>query len=212
MNDVKSYLFDFDGTLVDSMETWAGVHMQALRDGGIPVPDDFVNTITPLGNYRASIYTLSLGLSTPLEQYLETVRDTLFAAYSTRIEAKPGVVETLLRLRQEGARLQVFTASPHLYVDVCLQRLGLWDLFENVWSIDDFGMTKGQVEIYQAAAERLGLPVSACAMVDDNYTAIATAKAAGMRTIAVYDTLSASSEPALRETADVYLTRYDEWK
>ena len=60
------YIFDFDGTLVDSMPTWAGVHINALKNGGIPVPDGFVNTITPLGNYRASQYTVSLGLDISL--------------------------------------------------------------------------------------------------------------------------------------------------
>ena len=55
------YLFDFDGTLVDSMPTWSGVHVNALKSAGIPVPADFVQTITPLGNYRASQYTISLG-------------------------------------------------------------------------------------------------------------------------------------------------------
>ena len=210
MDGAKAYLFDFDGTLVDSMETWAGAHIQALRDGGIPVPENFVNTITPPGNYRASVYTLSLGLDTPLDVYLDKLSRSLYASYSTVIGLKPGVDALLRRLRGEGARLAVLTASPHLYVDVCLQRLGVYGLFEHVWSIDDFGLTKGEPEIYRAAAGRLGVTVADCVMVDDNYTAIATAAAAGMQTLAVYDKLSADMEGAMRGVAGRYIRDYAE--
>ena len=46
------YLFDFDGVLVDSMEFWAGLHKQTLLSAGIPIPEDFVETITKLGKNR----------------------------------------------------------------------------------------------------------------------------------------------------------------
>ena len=41
-------LFDFDGTLVDSMPFWAGTHIKALTEGGIPCPENYAQTITPL--------------------------------------------------------------------------------------------------------------------------------------------------------------------
>ena len=63
-------IFDFDGTLVDSMPYWAGAHIEALREAGIAVPEGFVNTITPLGNLGASKHTISLGLDVSLDEYL----------------------------------------------------------------------------------------------------------------------------------------------
>ena len=106
--------------------------------------------------------------------------------------------------------MHVLTASPHLYVDPCLQRLGVYDLFEKVWTIDDFGMTKAQTEIYQEAANRLEAAIENCTMVDDNYTAIATAQKAGMQTLAVYDASSAASEEALSKLADRYIYDFKE--
>lgn len=192
------------------MPTWTGVHMRALREAGIAVPEDFVETITPLGNYNASKYTISLGLEVQLEDYLENVSRVLYTEYTTRIGLKPNVREALLRLKQEGVHVHVLTASPHLYVDPCLQRAGVYDLFENVWSIDDFGLTKAQPEIYREAAKRLSADITDCTMVDDNFTAISTAKAAGMRTLAVFDESSRNSEAALRDTADRYIYDFAE--
>ncbi len=206
----KHYLFDFDGTLVDSMPTWAGAHIKALEDAGIPVPADFVETITPLGNYRASEYTISLGLDISLEDYLEQLSKYLYGEYTTRILLKPHVREVLEKLKGEGVAVHVLTASPHLYVDPCLKRLEVYDLFEKVWTIDDFGMTKAQPEIYQEAARRLEAEVGDCTMVDDNFTAISTAQKAGMQTLAVYDGTSANSEAALSELADRYIRDFDE--
>ncbi|MBR6793188.1 MAG: HAD family phosphatase [Clostridia bacterium] len=206
----KHYLFDFDGTLVDSMPTWAGMHIRALEDAGITVPENFVETITPLGNYRASEYTVSLGLDISLEDYLERLSKALYHEYTTHIVLKPHVKEILTKLKSEGIAVHVLTASPHLYVDPCLQRLGVYDLFEKVWTIDDFGMTKAQTEIYQEAANRLEAAIENCTMVDDNYTAIATAQKAGMQTLAVYDASSAASEEALSKLADRYIYDFKE--
>jgi len=203
-------LFDFDGVLVDSMEIWAGMHMQTLRDANIPIPDNFVETITPLGNYHGARYTLSLGLDIPLDQYLSEINKKLFNAYTTHIHLKEYVKEALSVLHQEHISLNVLTASPHLYVDPCLQRNDIYNLFDHVWTIDDFNLTKAQPEIYRKAAERLGSDVGQCIMFDDNFTAISTAKKAGIRTVAVYDSTSKMTEQALKETADRYIYSFKE--
>ena len=108
-------------------------------------------------------------------------------AYREAIPAKEGVPQTLRELRREGYSLSVLTATPHPLVDDCLCRLGLYDLFDRVWSCDDFGMSKNTPDIFRAAAERLESTPDGCIMLDDNITALTNAKAAGMGTIGVYD-------------------------
>ena len=202
------YIFDFDGTLVDSMDTWAGAHIQALRDAGISCPDGFVKTITPLGNLQASKYTLSLGINMTLEEYLEILNTRLFDGYNNTILLKDGVAETLAKLKQDGSSINVLTASPHKYLDICLKRLGVFDLFDNVWSIDDFGHTKSETIIYEMTAERLNTVCSDCIFVDDNYTAVLTAKQAGMNCIAVYDKFSSDYIEDMKKIADKYVFEF----
>lgn len=204
------YIFDFDGTLVDSMPTWSGVHVNALKSAGIPVPDDFVQTITPLGNYRASQYTISLGLDVSLESYLDFVSKTLYEAYTTRIELRSGVKEKLSELKKAGHSLNVLTASPHHYLDPCLRRHGIYDLFDKVWTIEDFGYTKAQTIIYTEAAQRLGAPMEGCVFVDDNAGAVATAKTAGMYTVGIFDETSKDFAPQLKAVSDLYIEDFSQ--
>ena len=204
------YLFDFDGTLVDSMPTWSGVHITALKNANIPVPDDFVQTITPLGNYRASQYTISLGLEISLEAYLSHVSQTLYDAYTTRIPLRHGVTEKLLELKNDGHSLNVLTASPHHYLDPCLRRHGIFDFFDNVWTIDDFGYTKAQTIIYTEAARRLGAPVEGCVFVDDNASAVSTARKAGMYTVGIFDETSKDFAPQLKAASHLYIEDFSQ--
>ena len=205
-----TYIFDFDGTLVDSMPTWAGAHIQALKDGGIPCPDGFVKTITPLGNIRAAQYTISLGLKKTLQEYLEVFDSRLWEGYNVTIPLKNGVAETLKKLKTEGDSLNVLTASPHKFLDPCLKRLGVFDLFQNIWSIDDFGHTKSETILFEMAAERLNTVCSECIFVDDNINAIETAKKAGMKTVAVYDKFSEDYIEQLKAVADKFAYNFDD--
>lgn len=203
-----TYIFDFDGTLVDSMPIWAGAHIKALEDGGIDCPEGFVKTITTLGNSRASQYTISLGLKITLEEYLKVLDSRLWEGYNITIPLKNGVKETLEKLKSEGHSLNVLTASPHKFLDPCLKRLGIFDLFQNVWSIDDFGYTKSETILFEKTAESLGTVCNDCIFVDDNLNAIETAKKSGMKTVAIYDKSSDDYVEDMKKIADLYVYNF----
>ena len=120
------------------------------------------------------------------------------------------MVKVLEKLKADGASLNVLTASPHLTLDPCLKRIGIYDLFDNVWSCDDFKTTKADPEIYRMAAEKIGVPAETVLFLDDNYNADKTAKEAGMKVCGVYDDSSAEYEEEIRDIADYYIKDFSE--
>ena len=131
-------------------------------------------------------------------------------AYTNKIEAKDTVIETLLKLKERGDSLNVLTASPHSALDTCLKRLGIFDIFDNVWSCDDFGTTKADPEIYKMAAERIGVPVEEVLFLDDNLGADKTAKTAGMKVCGVYDDSSKEYIEEIKKSTDYYIYDFSE--
>ena len=61
--ETRAYLFDFDGTLVDSMPTFVSVMLRILDEHGIKYGDDIVKIITPLGYLGTAEYYRKLGIS-----------------------------------------------------------------------------------------------------------------------------------------------------
>ncbi len=202
---MKNYLFDFDGTLVDSMPTYVCAMLRILDENGIAYGDDIVKIITPLGLKGTADYYLKLGVKWSREEILEKMLAYMTEAYENTIEAKPCVIETLKALVARGDRLHVLTASPHSSLDPCLKRLGIYDLFVNVWSCDDFNTTKADPEIYRMAAERIGASVEEILFLDDNLNADTTAKSAGMKVCGVFDESSREYTAEIRAVTDFYI-------
>ena len=164
----------------------------------------------------AEIYSIAkyfvdeLGIKLSLEELGEIMGKYAYEEYAYNIPAKNNVIETLKKLKEQGASLNVLTASPHLTLDACLKRLGLFDIFDNVWSCDDFNTTKADPEIYRMAAEKIGVPVKEVLFLDDNYNADKTAKEAGMKVCGVYDDSSKDYEDEIRSITDFYIKDFSE--
>ena len=204
------YIFDMDGTLIDSMDAFGGAMIKFLEDNNIEYPSDIVKIITPLGFKGSAEYFLTLGSKKSVPEMLEDFKNYMIDPYTKTIPEKGGVTETLLRLKKEGHSLNVLTASPHVTLDPCLKRLGLYELFENVWSCDDFGIPKSNPEIYIEAAKRLGADVTNCIFIDDNVNAVKTAKAAGMHSWGIFDKSSADYVDEMKEISEKYIYTFSE--
>ena len=205
-----TYLFDFDGTLVDSMPTYASLMLRILDENSISYGDDIVKIITPLGYHGTAEYFIKLGLNKSKEELVATTNAYALEEYTNNISAKENVISVLKSLKKKGADLNVLTASPHSMLDVCLKRLGIYDIFTNVWSCDDFNTTKANPDIYKLVAEKLGKPISEILFLDDNYNADKTAKQAGMSVCGVYDSFSDEYVSDIKNITDHYIYDFSE--
>lgn len=203
---MKDLVFDFDGTLVDSMPTWGGKMLRILNEAGVSYPENIIEIITPLGDLGAARYFREhLGVKESEEALLFKMDAYALPKYRDEILEKAGVREALSELRRRGHRLFVLTASPHRMLDPCLERLGLAPLFEGVFSCDDFATTKANPEIYDRLCERIGSQKEDLVFFDDNLGACKTAVSAGVRAVGVYDPSGEKFTEALKRLCGDYV-------
>lgn len=208
--NMHTYLFDFDGTLVDSMPTYAAMMLGILEENGVAHEKDIIKITTPLGYAKTAELFHDMGLALKKEEILAVMNERAVKAYTYDVPAKAHVIDMLCCLKARGDHLNVLTASPHAMLDPCLKRLGIYDLFENVWSCDDFSTTKADPAIYHMAASRIGRPVDEIWFLDDNLGADTTAKAAGMRVCGVYDDSSAEYVQEMKNVCDAYIEDFSQ--
>lgn len=206
----EAYLFDFDGTLVDSMPSFVSVMLRILDENGIKYKNDIVKIITPLGYAGTAAYFQKMGVLLSETEMIKIMNEYIYDEYAYKIQAKQNVVSTITELKKRGADLNILTASPHSVLDICLKRLGIYDLFNNVWSCDDFKTTKSDPSIYKKVAEKLGKPVDSILFLDDNCNAGKTAKIAGMKACGVFDDSSAEYIDEIKSVADYYIYDFAE--
>lgn len=207
---MNTYLFDFDGTLVDSMPTYVSSMLRILDENNISYGEDIVKIITPLGLVGTAKYYIEMGVNSTVEELVSKMKEYMLDEYLYNIPAKKNVVSVLKELKSRGASLNVLTASPHTTLDPCLKRIGIYDLFDNVWSCDDFNTTKADPNIYITVAERIGERVENILFLDDNLNADKTAKQAGMLVGGVYDDSSKEYVDEMKKATDYYICDFSE--
>ncbi|MBP3360148.1 MAG: HAD family phosphatase [Clostridia bacterium] len=208
---MNTFLFDFDGTLVDSMPTYGRIIIKILDKYGVQYADDIIKIVTPLGFPGTAKYmTENMGVKVAQKELIDLMNEYLYYEYANNIPAKNNVTDVLKKLKQSGADLNVLTASPHVTIDPCLKRLGIFDLFRNVWSCDDFKTTKADPGIYKAAAEKIGQSVENILFFDDNYNADKAAVSAGMKVCGVYDKSSEEYTEDIKSVCDYYIYDFSE--
>ena len=212
MKNKPVYVFDLDGTLVNSMPYFKRAMLSIADDEGLEYDDDLIKILTPLGYVGgAKYYIETYGVSATVEELCERVRARLVNEYTYNIKLKEGVREYLELLYAKGARLFVLTASPHSVTDVCLRNNGVFDMFEKVWSVEDFSLTKSDTRIFFEVAKTIGCECSDVHYFDDSLIALENAKAAGYLTYGVYDSQSEEEVTRMRdELSDVLVMSFKE--
>lgn len=203
-------IFDLDGTLVDSMPRYTQGILRILDEEGIPYEPDLIKVLTPLGYTKSAELYVTMGVPGTVETIVKRIENNLVYEYANNIPLKEGVGDYLRKRKSEGARLYVLTASPHIVTDICLQHNGVYDLFDEVWSVEDFGLSKSDVKLFHVVADTIGCSCSDIDFFDDNLTAVTNSKKAGNHVIGVCDRHSVEETAAMKAVVDQYIGSFKE--
>lgn len=208
---MKKLIFDFDGTLVDSMQGWADFIFDHLDNLHISYPDDIIKIVSPLGTRGAANYLIDLGVDSTVDDLLELMDSFALDEYTYRVPAKAHVIDKLKELKNAGYSLNILTACNHNLLDPCLKRLGIYDAFDNIWSCEeDLSMSKKEVELYTLVSKKLDSVCENCVFFDDNIGALTTAKESGMITVGVFDATSDDLIDEIKSITDKYIYDFSE--
>ncbi len=211
LSDFSGFIFDLDGTLLDSLWVWREVDIISLKRRGHDVPDDYAQAIAHLSFADAAKYTIErFQLSEAPEALMEEWYAMAMQEYHTRVMAKPYVREFLEQVRAQGIPMAAATASEHSLICPALERIGILDFFQNVTTIQEVTRDKSFPDIYLLAAERLGVAPENCVVCEDILAGIQSAKSAGFYTIGVEEPFSLPNREKIRQHADRYIESFAE--
>ena len=182
---IVAVVFDLDGVLVDSEQVWDEVREQlALERGGRwteHAQRDMMGMSAPeWSRYMHEVVGLP---ESPEEIDREVVRRML-ARYADGPPWLPGALETVRRVAATWP-IALASSSNRPVIDAVLAAGGIAQLFGATVSSEEVGRGKPAPDVYLEAAQRLGVAPGACTAVEDSHNGIRSAKAAGMRCVAI---------------------------
>jgi beta-phosphoglucomutase-like phosphatase (HAD superfamily) len=180
----KAYLFDCDGTIVDSMPLHYKAWQKALAEWNCEFPEALFYSWGGMP-VREIVATLNArqGLSIPTEE-LARRKEGLYFASLPQLEAVPEVLEHI-DLSHGKIPFAVVSGSTRESVTKSLEILGILDKFDTLVCAGDYTKSKPDPEPFLIAAERLGVAPGDCLVFEDTEMGIQSATAAGMASVKI---------------------------
>ena len=196
--NIKAIIFDMDGTIISSEHVWNAASLDLVRSRG------FTNfTIEEQHElhrrYECGGNPLNYAKAVKTEFDLSETLDQITA--ETQMRAKQGLANNLTfiegftsfhaKLGELEIKNGVATNCDIECFDVVIKSMNLKDFFgEHLYSADHVGRAKPDPAVFLHTAEKLGVEPSECVIFEDSLSGFRAAKAAGMRCIAVKNSLN----------------------
>jgi HAD superfamily hydrolase (TIGR01509 family) len=178
-----AYIFDCDGTLVDSMPLHLHAWRAALKMHGFP-PEYF--TLKMHHDYAgmpgaAIVRKLNMEFKTDLPpEQVEIDKVKWYLDHHTDVRGIEPVVE-IARMAHGKLPMSVASGSDAHIVHDSLKAIGIHQLFDTVITPVDVPRGKPFPDMFLLAAERMGVKPGDCLVFEDGLLGIEAAKAAGMQ-------------------------------
>jgi putative hydrolase of the HAD superfamily len=196
----EAVIFDMDGLLVDTetcdYQAWRELH----EAHGLELP-------LPAYCHHAGLYGSWDGMYAGLAETCGLSAEELHAWRQPRfrelvdacLQPSPELVRLLADLRTRGIRRAIASSSDSDWVAYLLDGIGLRKEFQAIATGHDVERRKPAPDLYLLAAERLGVDPRRCVALEDSAHGLQAARAAGMRAIAIPNSVSAHQDLTLAD-------------
>ncbi len=196
---IDTVIFDMDGTLIDTEKYYRICWPQALAAFGYHMTDEQALSMRSLGRPFAPARLKEMfGDEIDYHQVRNKRKELMEACLAKEgIQLKPGAVELLTWLKEQGIRTAIATATDMERTNRYLEQMGLLQYFDTIISATMVKEGKPSPDIYLYACEQLGRKPQDCIAVEDSPNGAISAYRAGCKVVMVPD--QTQPEEELRE-------------
>ncbi|MBR4182425.1 MAG: HAD family phosphatase [Lachnospiraceae bacterium] len=207
LTGVRAFIFDMDGTVLDTEKYYLACWPKALAHFGYEVSREDILTLRSLGRPFAPERLKEITGDPGCDYW--AVRDYRRGLVEECIEKngislKPGALELFAELKKRGISRAIATATDEERTARFLEKCGLAGAFDKIICASMVERGKPAPDIYELAVRELGLTPEECVAVEDAPNGIKSAYSAGLKVIMVPD----ASEPD-EELAKLLFARVD---
>ncbi|SRR5258705_215876 len=184
VTQLTTFLFDLDGTLLDSVRLILDSYHYTTETHGLPRRTD-AHWLAGLGTPLRVQFRESVGPGLSMDQLVATYREFNLANHDTMARAYPGVVEVLRQLRARGIRFGLVTSKNQYGARLGLKLMGVEEEFEVVIGADDVVNPKPHAEPVLKALELMKVTKGEAVYIGDSVHDMESGRAAGVRTAGV---------------------------
>ena len=182
---IEAVVFDLDGVIVDSEHVWDEQRRRLAEERGGRWHDQASRDMMGMSSLEWSRYMHDvIGLTESPEEINAEVVRRMVAVYREELPLLEGAVDAVEALAGVWP-LGLASSSNRELIDLVLRVSGLERWFAATVSSEEVARGKPAPDVYLEAARRLGVPADRCAAVEDSENGIRSAKAAGMRVVAI---------------------------
>jgi len=182
---VEAVVFDLDGVLLDSEQVWDEVRGRYVRERGGRYDSQVQRSMMGMSSPEWSRFLHdAAGVADPPDAINAEVVRRMVERYSAELPLVTGAPEAVRRLASRWP-LGLASSSNRPLIDAALELASLSSLFHATVSSEEVARGKPAPDVYLEAARRLAVPPGRCAAVEDSHSGIRSAKAAGMRVLAI---------------------------
>ena len=207
---ITGAIFDFDGTLFDSMHVWKGIKYNFFESIGIKLTKEDEEAFK--GLFLRELFYLAIerfNLKYTYEELLEKLFVYIKSRYLAETEPKNDIIELLEKLKSKGVKMGIATATGEMALVAVLEKYGMLHYFSPIYSTYTVGASKTEPKVYDVVLDELGTEKETTWVFEDALYAAKTAKANGYNVVGIYD-VSEPKQDELKELVDIYIHDYSE--
>ena len=208
--NITGAIFDFDGTVFDSMHIWKGVKFQFFDRIGLVLNEEqreefknlFLLEAIELAKTR---FDLKMTDKELFNEFFSLIKEK----YLADTKPKNDIIEFLEKLKAKGVKMGIATATGEPALIAVLEKFNMLHYFEEIYSTYTVGASKTEPKVYDVVLNELGTEKETTWIFEDALYAAKTAKKAGYNVVGIYDK-SELEQDELKNLVDIYIHNYSE--
>lgn len=207
--DKKIVIFDFDNTIVNSLDYWHKViDKEAFIAFGQKPYRDMKKFRGGVGNKEIALSFIKItGLDITPADVFDKWCELMEKYYLNKVKFIGGAKDYILKLKNEGKILILASATEEKLLRKILKAYDL-DVFEEIFTETSVGCPKHNPTFYKTLLKKLKAKPDEIMLFEDSYVSIKSATSLGITSCALINRLNKKNKPKYKEMCKLVIKNY----